>query len=216
MACMQSRHGTLVGVLAGALMSVMPFLAASAHVSGEFAAGVATEIAHSRMQALDVLVGQWSLTSVEHTANGDALRSEGVRTCRWALNGTAIRCDDRFDPLGRLNGTRQPLSISDSLFYLSFNGNTGSYEYTYYSPSLPELHTVQASFDEALQVLTGSAWVTDQIGKPRLAINESRLLSSDHIQETVSISTPGSDGRLELLEISLVRRDQRPGQVLHF
>lgn len=168
------------------------------------------------MQALDALIGQWSLTSTEHTPEGDALQAHGTRTCRWALNGTAIRCDDRFDLFGSVNGAPRPVSMIDSLFYLSFNGQTGLYEYTYYSPALPQLRTVPASFDESLGVLTGSAWVTDSLGEPLLATNQSQLFGRDRIEETLSVSLPGSDQRLELLEISLVRRPGRLPPVLHF
>ncbi len=208
-------HAVLMALLAGLGFS-LPGLAAPAQADFDRSAAAGGEMNLQRIQALDMLIGQWALTSTERTPKGDALQARGTRTCRWALNGTAIRCDDRFDLFGSVNGAARPVSVADSLFYLSFNGRTGLYEYTYYSPELPELNTVPASYDETLRTLTGSAWITDELGEPRLAMNESRLLGTDRIEETVSVHLPGEAERLELLEISLVRRADRPSPIIHF
>ncbi len=214
---MSIRDGIFTGLLATALaLSALSPAVQAALAPDSFAEVHGHEPSIERMQALDTLVGRWALTSTEVMPDGGALQARGVRTCRWALNHTAIRCDDRFDLFGSVNGALQPVSVVDSLFYLSFNAATGLYEYTYYSPTLPELRTVPASFDTAGRVLTGSAWVTDPQGEPRLAVNESRLLGLDRIEETLTLSLPGSDERLELLEISLVRREGRVPPVLHF
>lgn len=188
--------------------------AADAHRSE--LSGAVAPATESPLQALDVLIGRWSLTSIEYLADGMAPRAEGVRTCRWALNSMAIRCDDRFGPFGTVDGSTRAVTMPESLFYLSFNGQTGLFEYTYHSSALARPYTVPASYDEALRVLTGSAWVTDAQGEARLAKNESRLLGADRIEETVSVSLPGSQQRLELLEISLVRLDARTAPLLHF
>lgn len=211
------RHSVIqAAVLAGLLIFCSPGHAAPTQRAALELASAAVSESSQPMQALDMLIGQWSLTSTERTPDGDALQARGTRTCRWALNGTAIRCDDRFDLFGSVNGAARPVSVADSLFYLSFNGRTGLYEYTYYSPEMPELHTVPASYDAALRTLTGSAWITDEFGEARLAMNESRLLGSDRIEETVSVHLPGEADRLELLEISLVRRADRPAPIIHF
>ena len=210
------RYAALAAMLSGWLATCPPGHAASTPSAVDQAGEDVGQLSHERMQALDMLIGQWSLTSTERTQQGDALQARGTRTCRWALNGTAIRCDDRFDLFGSVNGAAEPVSVADSLFYLSFNGRTGLYEYTYYSPEMPELHTVPASYDASLRTLTGSAWVTDEFGEARLAMNESRLLDVDRIEETVSVYTPGQTERLELLEISLVRRADRSAPILHF
>lgn len=214
---MNIRISTVIAAVAAGFALVANAQSAQASLAPEaFAETPASERGVERMQALDSLVGRWALTSTEHLADGAALQAHGVRTCRWALNHTAIRCDDRFDLFGSVNGALQPVTIVDSLFYLTFNSESGLYEYTYFSPTLPQLRTVPASFDASTRVLTGSAWVTDPAGEPRLAVNESRLLGLDRIEETLSLSLPGSDERLELLEISLERRDGRLPPVLHF
>ncbi len=212
------RFGVIqVAMLVGLAVICLPgYAAPTQRAALEPAPGDGGELSSQRMQALDMLIGQWSLTSTERTPDGEALQARGTRTCRWALNGTAIRCDDRFDLFGSVDGAARAVSVADSLFYLSFNGRTGLYEYTYYSPELPEIHTVPATYDASLRTLTGSAWISDEFGEPRLAMNESRLLGSDRIEETVSVHVPGEAARLELLEISLVRRADRPAPIIHF
>ncbi len=172
--------------------------------------------AHESMQALDSLIGRWALTSREVTADGDALEASGTRTCRWALNHTAIRCDDRYDVIGRVNGAPQPITIEESLFYLSFNPETGLYEYTYFSPTQPEPSVVPASFDAAERVLRGTAWVRHADGEMLLNTHISHFVGPDRIEETFSLSQPGRGAGEEMLEIELVRRSSNPPPVLHF
>lgn len=172
--------------------------------------------AHESMKALDALIGRWALTSREVTADGDALEASGTRTCRWALNHTAIRCDDSYDVIGRVNGAPQPITIESSLFYLSFNPETGLYEYTYFSPTQPEPSVVPASFDNAERVLRGTAWVRHADGEMLLNTHISHFVGPDRIEETFSLSRPGRGAGEEQLEIELVRRSSNPPPVLHF
>lgn len=87
------------------------------------------------IQALDWLIGKWSLVATETATDNAAFKEVGFQTCSWALHGQAIRCDmdvHRVESSGRY--AKGP-STRSLISYFIYNKKENHYEQIYIRPN---------------------------------------------------------------------------------
>ncbi len=171
---------------------------------------------HARIAEFGFMVGIWDIRANEKSSDGQFLEEHGTRSCVWALNRTAIRCDDSLTRV-RASERYQPVGKQrNALFYLTFDEATGNFEYTFMSADSPIKQIFQAEYDPDSRVLTNTAPM-DPLGRNEVVQTQTKqwLVSDDEIRQQSSVASPNLD-YTEVFNMVLNRQVGAGRSVGHF